>query len=343
MERTEAKPLRVVTFNAGLAIGVVPHAVERAPLVAAGVAAVEAELVFVQEVWLETHWAELCAAAAARLPHTFRAAPTAPPEPGACSPDEIAPLVACAQAHCRGKAGEELVRCVIHRCSSAAAHLSAPCLRCVASHPVGTLEEILAPCAGANAQAVPASARSGRAYAPEGLIAFGGSFGTGYLSSLPLLETDVLVFESTVTARAALYARLDPPGMGPLHVFGVHLSIGHGAEQRAQIEQLLAWVDEKAPPPAQAMIVGDLNTGPSVASSLYARFEAAGFSNPYARPGARGTYGSWLIDHVLLRGVRGQARGEVVLDEDVTVAVGGRKVRTSLSDHAGLRVEIDPR
>jgi hypothetical protein len=73
----------------------------------------------------------------------------------------------------------------------------------------------------------------------------------------------------------------------------------HGVEQRAQIEQLLSWVDQRVLPPAQATIVGGLNTGPSVTSSLYARFEAAGFSNPYARPGRPG---------YLLRGMRGQAR-----------------------------------
>jgi len=367
-EPVDHPPFRIATFNAGLAVGVLPHALERLPHVVSALATLDVELFFVQEVWLDPHWEQLREAASARFPHSFRAAPAQPARHGVCSKEEVEPLVACARAHCNGLKSEELARCVIQRCSRAAATLSPECLNCVASNPLGSLDEIIAPCVAsaeegkAAAGGRGASGSSGRHsyYGVPGLVAYGGSFGTGLLSAVPLLDRDELVYESTLNARGALYARVEAAGLGEVHVFATHLSPGPYDEQRPQVERLLAWVEAKAGPRGRAVIVGDLNTGPSLhgggrthSSGLYGMFEEAGFRNPYtAMPDASATFcdgsfssaghgtSGWLLDHVLLRGFPEQASGKRLLDEPLTIEAGGRRVRTTYSDHCGVLVTI---
>jgi hypothetical protein len=82
-------------------------------------------------------------------------------------------------------------------------------------------------------------------------------------------------------------------------------------------------------------------------------FEEAGFRNPYtAMPDASATFcdgsfssaghgtSGWLLDHVLLRGFPEQASGKRLLDEPLTIEAGGRRVRTTYSDHCGVLVTI---
>jgi endonuclease/exonuclease/phosphatase family metal-dependent hydrolase len=373
-----APPLRIATFNAGLAVGVLPYASERMPHVVEAVAALEADVVFVQEVWLESHWKALQAAAASRFPHMLRAAPMQPARHGACSAEEVAELVACARRHCAGLASDELGRCVLRSCGHAAVSLSTECLNCVVSHPVGTLDEILAPCLGTSADGAVAvsieteseirrpvtrSARRSPAYGPPGLMAYGGSFGTAMLSTLPLHDEDVLVYEATtLNARGALYARVETPSHGDVHVFGTHLSPGIHEEQMPQLDDLFAWIREKVGDThAPTVITGDLNTGPSVGHgtsaflpALYRRVIDEGFTNPYVQAGAAectychgslssGKHGStgWLIDHVLVRDLPGAARGERILDQPLVVEAAGRRITTTYSDHCGVRVTVD--
>src|SRR5512142_3079363 len=129
------------------------------------------------------------------MPHAFRPAPIAPPA-RACREEQVRPFVDCAIAHCDGLSNEALAQCVVSRCAPVALSLSAPCLNCLASDPHGTLDAIVARCLGEES---PASSASG-------LIAYGGSFGTGLLSRAPLEDRDTIVFESTVNARGALHA-----------------------------------------------------------------------------------------------------------------------------------------
>jgi hypothetical protein len=49
-----------------------------------------------------------------------------------------------------------------------------------------------------------------------------------------------------------------------------------------------------------------------------------------------------LIDHALPRGLDVEVRVERLLDNPVSVVVGGRRVSTAYSDHYGLVLELDP-
>lgn len=333
--------MRIATFNAGLAPGYLPYVTERVPHVVAALASLEVDLLFVQEFWIDAHFDQLIATTP-HLPHVFRATSAEPSRHGTCTREELVPLARCVEKNCRGLHGEALGRCVLHSCAHTAIGVSAECLSCLATHPVGTFEEIVAPCIGDGATTTTPRSSDG------GLIAYGGSFGTGLLSNLPLEDRDVLVFESTVNARCALYARV-----GTTHVFATHLSPGIVHEQQQQINQVLAWMVAKCGGGDRVVLLGDLNTGPRVPphvtscnGELYRRFVDAGFDNPYAHDGARctlchgslsrGSHGDsgWLLDHVLLRGFGG-ARAERILDSPLALGT----VRMTLSDHCGIFVD----
>jgi endonuclease/exonuclease/phosphatase family metal-dependent hydrolase len=220
--------------------------------------------------------------------------------------------------------------------------MSADCINCVVSHPVGSLDEILSPCTGeAGARRAPNVEAPTSAYGPAGLVAYGGSLGIGFVARVPLEEPDVIVYaESTLNARGAVYARVSG-----VHVFGTHLSPGIVHEQEAQIDRLFEWIAEKAGATAPTIVLGDLNTGPNATPSLYRRFVDAGFVNPYPQGrDALGTYGhgrsGWILDHVLFRNIHGRASAERILDEPLVLEVGGRRVRTTYSDHCGVRATI---
>ncbi len=334
--------MRIATFNAGLAPGYLPYVTERVPHVIAALSSLEVDILFVQEFWLERHFEELVSATP-HLPHAFRPPPTAPPRNGVCGRQELAPLARCVEGSCRDLHGEALARCVVRNCARAALEVSPECLSCITSHPFGSYTEIVEPCIGEALSPTP------RGSSTAGLVAYGGSFGTALLSNRPLEDRDVLVFESTVNARAALYARV-----GSLHVFATHLSPGILHEQDRQIDQLLPWIESKCGPGDRVVLVGDLNTGPTIPphitshnGELYRRLLIeAGFENPYAKSGARCTFchGSltsgvhgdpgWLLDHVLCRGFSAQ-RAERILDGPLTAG----SLRTTLSDHCGILVQ----
>jgi len=342
---SDAGVLRVATFNAGLAVGVLPHVTERLPYVVDALATLDVDLLFVQEFWLERHWQALKAAVATRLPVALRAAPLgAATRP--CTEAQLAPLVACAEQRCAGLRDEALARCVVEHCARLALQLPSDCLNCIASDPEGDLATILARCT-ATEPTEPALVARGSVGSGQ-LMAYGGSFGTGLLLRQPPLASASITFQSTVNARGALYAQL-AGALGPLHVFAAHLSPG-GAEQAPQIEQLLSFIDEKAGT-QPSLLLGDLNLTPG--SALFERLALAGFHEGRAddhritysgQALLGGTFAGsgWRLDHVLLRGTEAQLRTERILDRPVRLDVAGREVVSMLSDHAGLLATIDP-
>ncbi|MDB4946899.1 MAG: hypothetical protein JWP97_6433 [Labilithrix sp.] len=334
---------RIVTFNAGLAVGFLPHVTERLPHVIDALAALDVDLLFVQEVWLETHWEQLREALHAKMPHAMRPVALLASEPGACSEQELAPFVACAEKHCGGLRDEALAQCVVRHCAGAAFGMASPCVNCLASHPVGTLEEIVGRCVGRGEATPRAAGTTSRA----SLMAYGGSFGTGLFSRTPIPSQHLHTFDSTVNARGALHVRANLPDVGDVDVFATHLSPG-GHEHGVQVGELLRWIDPLmgARP---AVLLGDLNT--SEGSEAFRQIERAGFHPPATRD-TRGTFsssgletgvagdGGWRIDHVLFRDVVLPTRTERILDAPIALEVDGAKVRSTLSDHFGILATI---
>jgi endonuclease/exonuclease/phosphatase family metal-dependent hydrolase len=337
--------LKVATFNAGLAVGVLPNVGERLPHVLQALSGLDVDVLFVQEFWLESHWNGLRTRLRERLPHALRPKALGAAR-GCCSEQELLPLRSCGSSRCAGLRDEALAVCIVRHCAAAALSLPTDCVNCLASEPHGTLEQILQRCTAGNREHAQAREGSAGAAGRGGLMAYGGSFGTGLLLRSAPIENDVLTFESSVNARGALFARLPSSTLGPLDVFATHFSPG-GAEQAPQVERLLSWIDAKSGS-GPALLLGDLNTSPG--SDLFARIRGAGFhegrtSSPgptYSSEGlTTGRFASsgWHLDHVLVRGL--SAATSRILDEPRILEVAGQPVRSTLSDHGGLLSIID--
>ncbi|WP_044249127.1 endonuclease/exonuclease/phosphatase family protein [Chondromyces apiculatus] len=367
-------PFRAGTFNAGLAVGILAHADARAEPVVKALAEEPLDLLCVQEFWLEEHWHQLTNATAERLPNTHHLAP----DPGGtalCAPEDLGRLAVCATP-CGG-ARSDAARCVLERCMHVLPTVSGGCLSCLGRDPRRSFTEFAQSCvdgaAAASAKAVKRGAREVRdaRLTAQTFYGYGGSFGTGLLTSAPITARDAYVFPSALARRGVLYARLDAP-IGPVHAFCTHLTAEVGgvphpaggswtADQRREIEALLAYVERKVPRGEPIVLLGDLNTGPAAAPSVSARLPghfqrliAWGFVDPSGvsgppnctycsdnpLSGGQGTRGS-LIDHVLLRGLSGASHRDL-LRRPLDVQVRGKRVRTGFSDHYGVVVDITP-
>ncbi|WP_437680808.1 endonuclease/exonuclease/phosphatase family protein [Sorangium sp. So ce131] len=363
---------RVATYNGGLAMGVLKYVDERADPLIRELARQPADLLCVQEFWLEEHWQKLVASTASTLPNTFRLPPGQ--GDGGCTREETDPLVACAADRCAGLTQHALLPCLLQSCSAKLTGLSPECFNCLSANPRKGPDELARACLRTPAKSAAGARPPARVGGATALEAYSGAAGTAILTNAEILERDALVLPSAIDRRAVLYARLSPPSVGELHVFCTHLTanmegVPHPRnaswlkDQSAQIDALLAYVDQKTGGRGAALLVGDLNTGPAKPPSISARLPAhygrlveRGFVNPYASQddarctycfdnpldGGRGTRGT-LIDHVLLRGFEGEAAGAQIMRESLTIDAGKKKLKSGFSDHYGLLVTLSRR
>lgn len=352
--------LRVGTYNAGLAHGFVDYADERVAAVGPAVAALDLDVLCMQEVWEPADRQAIEAAVAANLPNTFNI----PADPGecagaACQEQETADLVACVEPACSEVPPAMLVGCATDNCGDQVNALSAPCITCISMNIGKSLDEMLEVC-GPDAGA-------------RGCYAYEGSFGTDILSRYPLTEKQSLVFDSSLNRRAVLYAKATGTAFGDVHVFCTHLTANlsavpypgmfgsWGAEQAAQITQMRAFIDEKAGADGKVVVLGDFNCGPAVPNQaeaeLVENYEALipGFNPTYPtqadtectfcgdNPLVSGVdrEHSVLLDHILLRGF-GDAgvTASRILDQAIMLESNGMTVDAALSDHYGLQAVI---
>lgn len=359
--------LTAATYNLGL-LDSVGFVEQRAPLVLGATAALDVDLLCVQEVWQQPHWDQLSAANMTRRPHQLRL----PAEPGAhgrCSLELYSPLSNCAESVCA--ASDNLVACVTTKCASEVSKLDSGCTQCLLENAAGgDLVALRSACVGTPASDAPAP--ESRSYIS------GGSYGTGLLSTRPFAAADAKRLDASTVRRAILYGRLDGTALGTVHVFCTHLSAlltglkyegSYGSwdrENAAQVRVLLDWVHEKAGSEDAVLVLGDLNTGPAGAGitasvpESFALLSQAGFVDPFLRgPHAACTFcgdnplvsatdtgTGAAIDHVLTRAIR-SAVVRRVFDEQVEVRgadsvsgdAGGAPStrRIGLSDHYGLR------
>ncbi len=345
--------LRIATFNAGLAEGFVPLATERQRLVAAAIADLDADVVFLQEVWTPEAVAAISEGASRAFPEAVFPEPIPDTEVGepACTIDELSDLEACIAQNCADASPDELVGCVLGSCASEYGGLCAECQSCIAANVGNTVEEAVANCTTASSA-----------------FAYEGSVGIGLLSKAVILDTDVLVLDSSLNRRAVLHAVVDTEAFGPVHVFGTHLSAvfsdipypGDGTwedEQAAQIDALLAYIDTRADPGDPVVLLGDFNTGP--AGELYeaevaANYEllpAAMLTNTYLEADdARCTFcgdnplvegdAAVVIDHVFTRGLDAGQEARRILDQPLAIDVDGEETAAALSDHYGLLLTL---
>lgn len=346
-------PITLTTYNAGLAVGFVPGAVERTPGTAAAIGGLDADVICLQEVW-EPDQVAAVEAAATNHPHRFWPAPQ--PEvltDPACPAGELDNLLSCMENSCDGLCVDELPDCVLSSCAFQFLGLEKDCMRCAQASVGGEIDAIAASCEASATQ-----------------YAYGGSFGTGILSRWPILESEELVLASTTNRRSGLRALIDAPD-GPMDVYCTHLTAvfsivpypreeGSWAEEQAQqVADLRAWMDSTATS-GRVALLGDLNAGPLVGANdpeQPENYEAAvaGLQAPYVEQDRRCTFCpdnpissvdsddfGVLIDHVLIDGFGGTTSATRVLDEEIPIETCGAEVPGAYSDHYGVSVTITP-
>jgi endonuclease/exonuclease/phosphatase family metal-dependent hydrolase len=360
--------LRIATFNAGL-LETVGFVDEREAQVNEALAELEADVLCVQEVWETEHWDALVSANEEVRPNARRIDPQ-PGVPGLCSPEELLPVRDCAELMCAGMAPEELFACTVDLCPAEVEALTSTCASCLIDNgSSGDLDVIEMACLGAGTPEedlpLPPEERS---------YLLGGAFGIGLLSSLPLMEVDEKVLDSSTTRRGILYAKVDAPELGEIAVFCTHLSAVLNevryegsfetweGENTAQLTELIAWVDEKTDDGDKVVMLGDLNTSPDVPADdiegevpdSYAQIPEAGFDNSFldgasatctfcsSNPLVRGddTGVGSAIDHIVTRGITTEVTAERILDDVFSVTDeqdGGIPGELPLSDHYGVR------
>lgn len=361
--------LRVLTFNAGLAPGVVPRVDERARQIAQALAAdAAAEAAFdvacLQEVWLERH--------ASLLQRALGAAPVASaavtgsagrllrpvwlrftPEPVAglhCGDAELTSLVACVANNCLRET--DVAACAVGSCRSVLDGLSGGCMACLSkdlSDPVAALAGCTQPEAAPLGTPAVASPRP---------YLLGGSYGTALVSRLPVLSYELIRLESTMHPRGVIHARVSHPTLGPVDTYCAHLTpylrgVKHPTggsfvtEQSVQVDRLIELTKPHGSIPV--VLLGDLNTGPAAPRALppyqarlpqhYARLLSAGLVDATSGQSCSFCYdnpihrrrdsGGLRIDHVLLRGA------------GIHPALEQRRfVAPSLSDHYAVELVL---
>lgn len=352
--------VKAVTYNLGLALGFVDATLERGPFAIQAAAEIDTDVLCVQEVWTPEDVAAL-QSAAARFPNTVFPAPQPDSDPGqaACGASDQAALTTlrtCVDTNCADICADQLVNCVLGECGADLAAVPTVCQTCLQANVGKPIDDILAAC---NA--------TSEAYV------YGGSFGIGLLTHVPILSSEELVLQSTTTRRAVIHAELDTV-LGPVHAFCTHLTAGLSAveyqgpygsweeEQSAQIDEMLALVEQKAGADGQVLLMGDLNTGPAGESYIaevpvnYDKLVAAGLANPYLAPadepctfcrtnplvdGAADESASVVIDHILLRNMPAESWSERVIDGDLALAeYCGEAANLKHSDHYGVRTHL---
>jgi endonuclease/exonuclease/phosphatase family metal-dependent hydrolase len=345
------REITFVTSNVGLAVGFVPAAEERAPLAAQAVADLGADVVCVQEVWLPDQVDAFQSATAATLPESAFLDPSPQVDPGpACAAADLSPLVECVQANCGG-CSDALADCVLDHCGLEYLRLPDTCDGCVQANIGGDIAEVEATCEAETTR-----------------YAYGGSFGIGLMSALPLTSVEQTVFDSTTNRRGALHAVVDAPG-GDLDVYCTHLTAvfavipypketgSWAEEQAAEDHALLDWIDTTRGDGA-AVVMGDFNAGPEIGPGVlavqpdnWAIVEAAGFEEPYVdqvgecsmcpdNPFRADDSDPILIDHLLFDGMDGEFTASRVLEDPIDVTSCGEAMTGAYSDHYGVQVTV---
>jgi len=360
--------IRATTYNAGLAAGFVDYAAQRGQVTADALGALTAKILCVQEFWNADDVAELMAATANSLPHTIFPAPQQEFVVGQpqCTVGDLANLEACVESSCACTPNDLLVGCTLGSCLAEFVALPPTCSGCLQAN-VGLvaafgLDPVIAECTATE----------------TGKYVYDGSFGTGLLTNYEILEQQEVVMNSHTTRRGFIYAKLKTE-VGDVHTICTHLTAvfsdvpfpdttgSWAEEQAAQIDQLIAFVNQKAGNDGKVLVLGDMNTGPegknysAEEGANYAKFAAASLTDAYIRDGSEqctfcssnplvgeGTP-STVIDHVFTRNLTGSAHR--VMDGTVNVSIttpacGGmpentETVTTAYSDHYGLQATIE--
>ena len=280
----------VDTFNVALAGAFIPHEAERRPDIAEAIAASDADIICLQEVWDQADKDMIRTAAVAAYPHSadfvntldtliddatdqdgqVPPAPTEAPCAGEPLTTQMNAAVDCLRDNCSTIPGDDDGQTTSEACAAAAcAGVVLPlltgsaeqqrCYACIATQlPTETFGDMRSRCPTVINQD----------------LAFQGQNGVMILSRHPLKDAEELVIPGTWNRRTILSATAELTNGAELDVYCNHLTpiftgpffpytgqyVGWQEEQELQAEKLINYVTDTSGD-RQAVILGDLNAG----------------------------------------------------------------------------------
>ncbi len=303
-DATPAGPttLTVDSLNVGLAGAFIPFEPQRRAAIGPAIAALDSDVVCLQEAWLESDKDAIVAATRSRFPyvarsrHDLSSAVTSEIDPMCDIPP--APTTApCSSAALRAGL-EDGLRCLTTSCSTMPGNemgqtTSTQCATSMCIGQVGALITSPEPdalrCYGCLASALPtetfSSIRTLCETNPAAGLAFGGQNGVMILSKHPLSNIETLVVPGTWNRRVITRATATLPGARRVTVYCNHLTPqfdstafpytgrygcgrvgreGWASEQLAQARRLVQWVTQTGGTDP-VVVAGDFNSGPASA------------------------------------------------------------------------------
>lgn len=368
--------LETLTWNVGLAPGVVPYATPRIKPVAEELAKFrDVGVMCLQEVWTEEARDAIIASLALPEERIYyvdtRGQGDNLKDINVCRPSQLDALASCAKDVCGDLPEEEHAHCALNSCMDEIVSLymrgGENCLNCLVSSVGHSIDETVRSCT---------TPGQGVSHSYEG------QNGVMLVSRWPLVNRESILLPSSIANRTALFATIELEGKEPLEIACTHASTWNrlppshrGPDGKKMFsdwdEEMIAQMDiisKKMRERAQGrpqIFLGDMNTGPDISRDIkedmpkvWSRIRQLGFTSPAAQaeepfcsacrgnslrdPNAR----SKLIDHVLMRDPVGGSRLEPkcvrsVMDDGhkrYFPGPDGTLMEEHLSDHYGVAV-----
>jgi hypothetical protein len=355
-----ASEFKVLTYNVGLAPGLVPLSTPRIPHVAKAIADSDADVICLQEAW-KPDAIEALRAVTGATPDRFFVGDTAgenEDRDDQCGSGHLNALAACARKYCSGVPDEDMALCALENCKASGIRLylfHRSCLNCVVSQVGNGIDEIRQTCTDRPSSRV-----------------YGGGNGIVMISRHPLLDREVVRLRSSNANRVALLARVEVPGRGSVQVGCTHLSApaptspshpdfdSWDEEKTSQLKDAMDALERRGPGQPHILAL-DGNFGPGYGSvilpsdpQLWNYAQRRGYwsigaalmdpplctscaSNPLRKRNPR----NYMLDHILIhKGSCGNAFVPTAVRrmfvDPVTVDAYGKRWRTTLSDHYGI-------
>lgn len=368
--------LETLTWNVGLAPGVVPYATPRTKPVAEEIAKFrDVGIICLQEVWTQEARDAIVASLALPPDQVYyvdtRGQGDNLKDVNVCRPSQLDALVGCAKDACGDLPDEEHAHCALENCNDEIVSLylrgGENCLNCLVSSVGESIDETVRSCT-----------RPGHGVSHS----YDGQNGVMLISRWPLKNREAILLPSSIANREALFATVELEGREPLELACTHVSTWNelppshrgpdgrklfkdwDAEMNAQIDIISKRLNERAQGRPQ-LFLGDMNAGPEVdpyfkgdMPRVWSRIVSLGFSSPAAQAEepfcsvCRGnslrapSSPSKLIDHVLMRDPVGGSRLSPLCTRSVIDAghkryfkgPDGTLMEEHLSDHYAVTV-----
>ena len=343
--------LTLATYNAGLAHGAVPFADVRIPAIVDELSRAGADVLCLQEVWLDADADAIARGLAASYPHSFRwiteSDSTSWFACGITQWDDLYALNSCVSNTCAPQ-GISTFECVKDQCATQYAAIDDHCKLCLAANTTAPLK-----CAAWRA---PMFGNDGR----NGLL---------LLSREPIVDPSYSPFETYVIKRGVIEAEVGGLALQCTHMTADLESVPYPSqgrfaswveEHRAQVALMTEHAGDRC-----TALMGDLNTGPAgpnIDAELGDNFRALGDAgwvddwldnqvctycgdNPLvcSNPATCGGFSS-RIDHILFRGCDTVAGADYrrIADRAVTITdAGGAQHDGRASDHYGVAASVE--